>query len=766
MAVKTGNPNVAREAGRFSASTEGLGAAKQYTLGLMSLNSIYMLMGKLYPLLSRAAEITTKKIGPNRVEILCTPKPGVDEKLYQCENRIGTFEAVATFLTDKPAQIEHISCLHKGDAACRYVVIWEKTPAQLWKKIRNYALLSSTAVCPAFILFLPTVSWVALLMICASLTAAASFYSQHLEKAELIKTIKTQGDAAKDLLEETNIRYNNAIFVQEIGQAISTILDIDKLIRTVVNVMQKRLDFDRGMIMTADSERAQLTYRGGYGYDREMEKVLRSTGFHLGNPSSRGVAVEAFKKQKPFLVNDISEIEQNLSQRSQEFVKKMGAKSFLCVPIAYENKSLGLIIVDNIESKRILVESDMNLLMGVASQTAISMANAVSFQKLQESEEKYRTILERIQEGYFEVDLAGNFTFFNDAVSKIFGYPRSELMGMNNQGYTDLETSARMYRAFNEIYRTGKPTNITDYQIIRKDGEIRNLEISAYLLNDAAGEPAGFRGVIRDVTERKHAEEMHREKLAAEAANKAKSKFLANMSHEIRTPLNGIIGMTELAITTDMDSDQRNILQTIQTESNNLLSIINDVLDFSKIEAEMLELEEISFDLTSMVDDLVNSFAHRAKQKGLEIKASFAPYVPSGVIGDPGRLRQVLTNLVANAVKFTFKGKIKIDVQVSEDLGNDVKLRFSVRDTGIGIPKDKKDAIFESFTQADSSTTRKYGGTGLGTTISKQLAEVMGGEIGVESEVGMGSCFWFTAVFLKQTIGKDTRIKKDEIPVR
>ena len=411
VAVKTGNPNVAREAGRFSASTEGLGAAKQYTLGLMSLNSIYMLMGKLYPLLSRAAEITTKKIGPNRVEILCTPKPGVDEKLYQCENRIGTFEAVATFLTDKPAQIEHISCLHKGDAACRYVVIWEKTPAQLWKKIRNYALLSSTAVCPAFILFLPTVSWVALLMICASLTAAASFYSQHLEKAELIKTIKTQGDAAKDLLEETNIRYNNAIFVQEIGQAISTILDIDKLIRTVVNVMQKRLDFDRGMIMTADSERAQLTYRGGYGYDREMEKVLRSTGFHLGNPSSRGVAVEAFKKQKPFLVNDISEIEQNLSERSQEFVKKMGAKSFLCVPIAYENKSLGLIIVDNIESKRILVESDMNLLMGVASQTAISMANAVSFQKLQESEEKYRTILERIQEGYFEVDLAGNFTF-------------------------------------------------------------------------------------------------------------------------------------------------------------------------------------------------------------------------------------------------------------------------------------------------------------------------------------------------------------------
>ena len=762
VAVKTGNPNVAREAGRFSASTEGLGAAKQYTLGLMSLTSIYMLMGKLYPLLSRAAEITTKKIGSNRVEIICTPKPGVREKPQQCENRIGTFEAVATFLTDKPAQVEHTSCLHKGDDACRYVVIWEKTPAHLWKKIRNYALLSSIAVCPALIPFLPTISWVALLIICASLTAAVTFYSQYLEKAELIKTIKTQGDAAKDLLGEADIRYNNAVFVQEIGQAISTILDIDKLIRTVVSVMQKRLDFDRGMIMIADKKKAHLTYRNGYGYDRELEEVLRNTGFHLGNPRSRGVAVEAFKKQKPFLINDISEIEQNLSERSQEFVKKMGTQSFLCVPIVYENESLGLIIVDNIESEKTLARSDMNLLMGVASQTAISMANAISFQKLQESEEKYRTILESIEEGYFQVDLAGNFTFVNDALCKILGYSHEELRSMNNREYTNSEISARMYKAFNEIYRTGKPANIIDYQIIRKDGGRRDLEISASLLNNSAGEPVGFRGVVRDVTERKQAEAMHREKLAAEAASRAKSKFLANMSHEIRTPLNGIIGMTELAIMTDMDSNQRNLLQTIQTESNSLLGIINDVLDFSKIEAEMLELEEISFDLTSMVDNLVNSFTHSAKQKGLEIRASFAADVPSGVIGDPGRLRQVLTNLVSNAVKFTPKGEINIDVHVAEDLGKSVKLRFSVRDTGIGIAKDKKETIFESFTQADSSTTRTYGGTGLGTTISKQLAELMGGEIGVESEVGEGSCFWFTAVFSIQTIEKGTRVKKDQ----
>jgi PAS domain S-box-containing protein len=764
--VKTGNPNVAREAGRFSASTEGLGATKQYTLGLMSLTSIYLLMGKLYPLLSRAAEIKAKKIGPNKVEIICTPKPGVEEKPYQCENRMGTFEAVASFLTEKPAQVEHTSCFHKGKDACRYVVIWEKTSAHIWKKIRNYVLLFSVAVCLLLFWFLPTASWLTLLMICAFFTAVVSFYAQHLEKMELVKTIKTQGDAAKDLLEETDIRYNNSIFVQEIGQAISTVLDIDKLIRTVVSVMHRRLDFDRGMVMIANRERTRLIYRDGYGHNPEFEELLTRTGFHLDNPRSRGVAVEAFKKQKPFLVNDISEIENDLSDRSRKFVRKMGSQSFICVPIVYKNESLGIIIMDNMSSKRTLTGSDMSLLMGVASQTAISLANAISFQKLQESEEKYRTILEGIDEGYFEVDLAGGLTFFNDSICKILGYSREKLMGINNREYTDSETSAKMFKVFNEIYRTGKPTNIADYQIIREDGEERNLELSASLLNNSAGEPVGFRGVVRDVTEKKHAEALNREKLAAEAANRAKSNFLANMSHEIRTPLNGIIGMTELAMTTGMDSEQQNILQTIQTESNSLLDIINDVLDFSKIEAEMLELEEIPFDLKNMIDNLVNSFVYRANHKGLEIKANFSPNVPSGVVGDPGRLRQILINLVGNAIKFTPKGEINIEVHLTEDLGKNVKLRFSVRDTGIGISSDKKETIFESFTQADSSTTRKYGGTGLGTTISKHLSDLMGGEIGVESEVGVGSCFWFTAIFRKQAIEEGVRVqKKDGEPV-
>ena len=267
---------------------------------------------------------------------------------------------------------------------------------------------------------------------------------------------------------------------------------------------------------------------------------------------------------------------------------------------------------------------------------------------------------------------------------------------------------------------------------------------------------------LTDISERMRAKTMEQEKIKAESASLAKSEFLANMSHEIRTPLNGIIGMAELATDTDLDENQRNIFHTINTEANSLLDIINDVLDFSKIEAGKFELEEIPFNLRHTIEDVANSFAHRAEQKGIEYISFLSPDVPSRLIGDPGRLRQILTNLSGNALKFTHEGEIYIEAKMAEDLGDKVKIQFLVKDTGIGIPKEKQSAIFESFTQADGSTTRKYGGTGLGTTISKRLVELMDGEIDVESEEDKGSTFLFTAVFAKQT-GHEVALTRKEV---
>ena len=374
-------------------------------------------------------------------------------------------------------------------------------------------------------------------------------------------------------------------------------------------------------------------------------------------------------------------------------------------------------------------------------------------EKLQKSEEKYRTILESIEDGYFEINKDGRITFFNRALCNILGYLSDEIDQIDQTAIFDKEGSPRAYDAINDVYATGRPANLFDLLIKRKDGAVVHTEATISLLRNRANQPVGFRGVLRDVTERKKAEALEHEKSAAEYANKAKSEFLANMSHEIRTPLNAIIGLTELLVETDLSEQQREDLRVVLSAAHSLLTVINDILDFSKIEAGKLELEQTSFNVRSLIEDSVRIMATSAHEKGLTLESWIDIPVPLMVGGDPFRLRQILLNLIGNAIKFTDNGEVTLRVSCEEKDARSAKLFLAVRDSGIGIAAENLDGVFGAFEQADGSTTRKYGGTGLGLAVSRQLVEMMDGTISVASKLGRGSTFSFSARF---TLDQDT----------
>ncbi|MBW1789908.1 MAG: PAS domain S-box protein, partial [Deltaproteobacteria bacterium] len=367
---------------------------------------------------------------------------------------------------------------------------------------------------------------------------------------------------------------------------------------------------------------------------------------------------------------------------------------------------------------------------------------------LLESEKRYRTLVENTDTGFVVIDEEGIVTQTNDPYARMAGAREGhELTGRSSLEWTDPNSREESSRAIERCFKQG---SLLDFETVylRPDGSRLNIQINARRQETPDG--PRLTALCRNITETKRAEALLQEMAAAEAANQAKSEFLANMSHEIRTPLNGVLGMTELVLDTELNENQRNMLDTVNKEANSLLDLINDILDLSKIEAGKIELEEIPFSLLSVLEDVTSGIALKAEQKGLEFMSFLSPEIPWRLIGDPGRLKQVLVNLAGNAVKFTHQGEIFMKGELVEDAGDEVRIKLSVRDTGIGIPESKQPTIFDSFTQADGSTSREYGGTGLGTTISKQLVELMHGEIGLQSVEGEGSTFWLTATFKKQ----------------
>ena len=362
---------------------------------------------------------------------------------------------------------------------------------------------------------------------------------------------------------------------------------------------------------------------------------------------------------------------------------------------------------------------------------------------LRDSEALYSSLVENIPVQVLRKDLEGRFQFANRSYCALMGIALDDIIGKTDFDFYPPDLANKYREDDRRVAETG-----VLFECIEKNthyGEVRDVQVMKSAVRDAAGRAVGVQVIFWDVTERVRAEAaMARAKEAAEEASRAKSAFLANMSHEIRTPMNGILGMTELVLDTDLTSEQREYLTVVHQSGEVLMGIINDILDFSKIEAGRIDLERTVFDLHETVGDTLKSLAVRAHRKSLELACHIHPEVPIAVLGDSTRLRQVLVNLVDNAIKFTESGEVVLELRRRAEADGSVDLQFTVRDTGIGIADDKLEKIFGVFEQADSTTTRRFGGTGLGLAICSRLVELMGGRIWVESHLGRGSAFHFT----------------------
>ena len=455
-----------------------------------------------------------------------------------------------------------------------------------------------------------------------------------------------------------------------------------------------------------------------------------------------------FRTGQPMVMTD--EVFQQLVREGEVGNQGTLPAAWLSVPLATPAGVIGVLVVQHYTNPEAYSTRDLDFLTSVGGQIALALQRKQTEEALGESEEKYRDLFENATDLIQSVASDGRLSFVNRAWREALGYSEDEIASLSIFDVLDPDCHSHWLETMQHVMNREQVEKVETVFVAKNSRKIVvEGNINCRFL---AGKPSHTRAIFHDITERKRMEqELVAARDTALESTRLKSEFLANMSHEIRTPMNGVIGMTGLLLETELDDEQRDFAETIRSSSDSLLTIINDILDFSKIEAGKLQFEILDFDLVNAVEGAVELLAERARDKQIELASLIYSSVTTKLQGDPGRLRQVLTNLLGNAVKFTDQGEVVVRAENEAETDTEIVIRFSVSDTGIGINEAAQQNLFQAFTQADGSTTRKYGGTGLGLAISKQLVELMGGQIGVDSAPGEGATFWFTARFTKQS---------------
>lgn len=748
LAAETGNPNLSREAGRFAAFSKASGPLKRYAMGFMSPLAAYRLLEKITPHLTRGGTFKTAKLGPNKMEVYHIPKPGVVENRNQCDNRMGQLEAISKIFTDKFAQISHPACVHHGDEFCRYIITWHETPAHRWKKVRNLCLLGGGVASLALWFAFPWWPWFTATLFFALLSLWCAYRSEGEEKSQLAKSMAFQGDTAGVYLEEMQVRYNRALLVQEIGQISTTASDTRALLEGIVQALERGLDFETGMIMVPGKEKGRLLCVAGYGLTQTQENRLKESGLSLhetGHP-----LVRSFNQREPVLEQRQEKETENVSDSDGPGT---GLISLICVPLLSNGEAAGILVVGNRSPLRTLTQSDVNLLEGIASEIGLSMSKALAFQKLQESEQKYRELVEHAASIILRRDPAGRITFFNEFAEHFFGYSQDQILGKDMIGSIlpgEDGKGEEQALIVKEIGTAPEKHPSLELEVMKRDGSRALVAWTHRALRDEAGQIREILCVGNDVTALRKAEE---EKNILEAKLKRAQKMEAlgtlagGVAHDLNNILPSLISYPEL-ILMDLppDSPLKKPILAIKQSGEKAAALAQDLLTLARRGIPTAMPVDINRVITEYLDSA--EFERlKAKESRVQVEASLDKDLAK-VAGSPIQLYKAVMNLVMNAVEALPEGgrvliatenrRLTKGLRGFEDVGTGDYAVVIVSDNGIGIASEDLEKIFEPF-----FTKKKMGrsGSGLGMAVVWGAVKDHKGYIDVRTAVGEGTTF-------------------------